>query len=143
MSDKLSEDQRVILICADSYDVMLLCGMTRQQENEKMQNDYILKLDKYITTDALIHILNAISQLADPIIVRYLKNKCYTGTSYEKEAIQEVIQWQYMRVLYDDDFDMDENITAFLLKLIDTYCEMFDVTYDKDYFRQYDQGIYA
>ena len=56
------------------------------------------------------------------------------GILYIKKGIQEIIQWNYFLTtnrIYNDNYNISDRLQTYLLDVLDKYCKLFDVTYNK------------
>jgi hypothetical protein len=121
--------------------VTMINNIANKDKNIEQQANIIDRF-KIISKPLLIKdLLTALNWFADPIIIEYLKEKCYLLSLDYITAVREIIQYNYYIILYsDDDIEpVDHNLSRdelniILLALNDKYCEMFGVTYDKNYF---------
>jgi hypothetical protein len=66
----------------------------------------------------------------------YIQSKLYDSTTKTlniKEGIREIIQWNYYLIIYNciQNINTDKH-KIYFIDLLDTYAELFDVTYSKE-----------
>jgi hypothetical protein len=117
----------------------MIDNRTNPTRNRKLQRKIIREFEEEFDEFNQQFVFMAIFSLVDPIIIQYMKNKYYKGQEFPfKAVLQDIIQWNYYRIICDDigyvRYSNEERIEIFS-SVLDKYCEICGVTYDKDYFR--------